>query len=158
MLERRFRQQGIDRALGILHRRIGRGLQQTDEHEYRLRERLRAAIESRERVRRTLEARLRQFDVRPRLAADRRRMEAAHNGALQLMRTRLALERGRLDQLAAKLSQLSPLRVLERGYAIVSNQAGIVTDVAAAPPDSRVHVRLHRGALDAVVEISRPDS
>jgi exodeoxyribonuclease VII large subunit len=119
---------------------------------------LRAAIESRERARRTLEARLRQFDVRPRLAADRRRMEAAHNGALQLMRTRLALERGRLDQLAAKLSQLSPLRVLERGYAIVSNQAGIVTDAAAAPPDSRVHVRLHRGALDAVVEISRRDS
>src|ERR1019366_2642141 len=37
MLERRLRQQGIDRALGILHRRIGRGLQQTDEHEYRMR-------------------------------------------------------------------------------------------------------------------------
>jgi exodeoxyribonuclease VII large subunit len=116
-----------------------------------------AAIESGERTRRTLEARLRRFDVRPRLAADRRRMEAAHNGALQLVRTRLALERGRLDKLAAKLSQLSPLRVLERGYAIVSNQAGFVTD-AAAPPDSRVHVRLHRGALDAVVEISRADS
>jgi exodeoxyribonuclease VII large subunit len=158
MLERRFRQQGIDRALGILHRRIGRGLQQTDEHEYRLRERMRAAIESRERARRTLEARLRQFDVRPRLAADRRRMEAAHNGALQLMHRRLAVERGRFDQLAAKLSQLSPLRVLERGYAIVSNQGGIVTDAAAAPPDSRVHIRLHRGALDAVVEISRRDS
>jgi len=158
MLERRFRQQGIDRALGILHRRIGRGLQQTDEHEYRLRERMRAAIEARERARRTLEARLRQFDVRPRLAADRRRMEAAHNGALQLMHRRLAVERGRFDQLAAKLSQLSPLRVLERGYAIVSNQGGIVTDAAAAPPDSRVHIRLHRGALDAVVEISRRDS
>jgi exodeoxyribonuclease VII large subunit len=70
----------------------------------------------------------------------------------------LARERGRLDQLAAKLSQLSPLRVLERGYAIVSNQSGIVTDAAAAPADSRVHVRLHRGALDAVVEISRRDS
>ena len=80
MLERRLRQQGIDRALNTLHRRIGRGLQQTDEREYRLRERLRAAIESRERARRALEARLRQFDVRPRLAADRRRLEAAHQG------------------------------------------------------------------------------
>ena len=39
MLERRLRQQGIDRALGILHRRIGRGLQQIDEQEYRMRER-----------------------------------------------------------------------------------------------------------------------
>jgi exodeoxyribonuclease VII large subunit len=151
MLERRLRQQGIDRALGILHRRIGRGLQQTDEHEYRMRASLRAAIESRERARRTLEARVRQFDVRPRLAADRRRMEAAHNAAVQLMRARLGRDRGRLDRLAAKLSQLSPLRVLERGYAIVSNQTGIVTGAAAAPPDSRIHVRLHRGALDAVV-------
>jgi exodeoxyribonuclease VII large subunit len=154
MLERRLRQQGIDRALGILHRRIGRGLQQTDEHEYRLRERVRTALDARERARRTLEARVREFDVRPRVAAGRRRMDAAHNAAVQRMRARLAGDRGRVDQLAAKLSQLSPLRVLERGYAIVSNQAGVVTDAAAAPPDSRIHVRFHRGALDAVV--SRP--
>ena len=151
MLERRLRQQGIDRALGTLHRRIGRGLQQVDEHEYRLRERLRAAIESRERVRRTLEARLREFDVRPRLAADRRRLEMAHHTALQLMRGDLVGRRGRWEPVAAKLSQLSPLRVLERGYAIVSNEAGIVTDAAAAPAESRIHVRLHKGAFDAVV-------
>ncbi len=151
MMERRLRQQGIDRALNTLHRRIGRGLQQTDEREYRLRERLRAAIESRERARRGLEARLRQFDVRPRLAADRRRLEAAHQGVLQLMRAGLGERRGRLERLSAHLSQLSPLRVLERGYAIVSNEAGIVTDAAAAPPASRIHVRLHQGALDAVV-------
>jgi exodeoxyribonuclease VII large subunit len=151
ILERRLRQQGIDRALGILHRRIGRGLQQTDEYGYRLRERVRAAIESRERARRLLEARVRHFDVRPRLAADRRRLEAAQHAAVQLMGAGLARHRGRLDRLTAKLSQLSPLRVLERGYAIVSNQAGVVTDAAAAPADSRIHVRLHRGELDAVV-------
>jgi exodeoxyribonuclease VII large subunit len=151
MLQRRLQQQGIDRALGILHRRIGRGLQQTDEYEYRMRERMRAAIESRERARRTLEARVRQFDVRPRLAAGRRRLEAAHYASLEVMRARLVRRRGTLEQLAAQLSQLSPLRVLERGYAIVSNQAGVVTDAASAPPDSRIHVRLHRGALDAVV-------
>jgi exodeoxyribonuclease VII large subunit len=152
MLERRLRQQGIDRALGILHRRIGRGLQQTDEYGYRMRECIRAAIESRERARRILEARVRQFDVRPRLAADRRRLEAAHHAAVQLMGAGQARRRGRLDQLTAKLSQLSPLRVLERGYAIVSNQTGVVTDAATAPAGSRIHVRLHRGELDAVVE------
>ena len=156
MLERRLRQQGIDRALGTLHRRIGRGLQQTDEYEYRMRGSLRAAIDSRERTRRTLEARVRQFDVRPRLAAGRRRMEAAHHAAREAMRARLAPCRGRLDRLAAQLSQLSPLRVLERGYAIVSNQAGVVTDAVTAPPASRIHVRLHRGALDAVVATSTP--
>ena len=52
MLERRLRQQGIDRALGVLHRRVGRGLQRVDEQEYRLRERIRAALDARERARR----------------------------------------------------------------------------------------------------------
>ncbi len=70
---------------------------------------------------------------------------------LQVMRADLGERRGRLERLAAQLSQLSPLRVLERGYAIVSNEAGILTDATAAPPESRIHVRLHRGALDAVV-------
>ena len=126
MLERRLRQQGIDRALGILHRRIGRGLQQTDEHEYRLRERVRAAIEYARAARGARWKRaLRHFDVRPRLAADRRRLEAAHQAAAASSCARVwRATAGELEQLAAKLSQLSPLRVLERGYAIVSNQAG----------------------------------
>lgn len=154
MLERRMRQQGIDRALSLLHRRVGRGLQRTDEQEFRMRERIRAAIDVRERARRTLETRLRRFDMRPRLANDRRRMEAAHAAALQLIRTRLARRRSTLDQLAAKLSQLSPLRILERGYAIVSNQSGIVKDAATAPAGSGIHVKLAKGELDARVEVA----
>ena len=152
MLERRLRQQGIERALSILHRRIGRGLQQTDDSEYRLRERVRAAIESRERARRGLEVRLRQFDVRPRLAADRRRLDAAHHAATQSVGVRLTRHRSRLEQLSAKLSQLSPLAVLERGYAIVTNDSGVVRDAATAPPQSEIHVRLHKGRLDATVK------
>ena len=38
----RLRQQGIERALSLLHRRVGRGLQAIDDREYRLRECLRA--------------------------------------------------------------------------------------------------------------------
>jgi exodeoxyribonuclease VII large subunit len=152
MLERRLRQQGIDRALSVLHRRVGRHLQRIDEQEYRMRERVRAAVDTRERTRRTLEIRLRRFDVRPRLAADRRRMEAAHRAMLQLMQTSLALRRSRLEQLAGQLAQLSPLRILDRGYAIVSNDTGILKDAAAAPGGSTVHVRLARGELDAVVK------
>jgi exodeoxyribonuclease VII large subunit len=150
MLERRLRQQGIERALNVLHRRVGRGLQRIDEQEYRMRERPRTAIDARERARRGLESRLRRFDVRPRLAADRRRMEAAHAGMVQAMERRLARRRGVLDQLAARLSGLSPLSILERGYAIVSNQGGIVRDEAEAPAGSRIHVRLAKGELDAV--------
>ncbi len=151
MLERRFRQQGIDRARSVLERRMGRGLQRTDEMEYRMRERIRVAIDVRERSRRALELRGRRFDVRPRLAADRRRMEGAHSSALQVVTLRLGRRRAALDQLQTKLEQLSPLRILERGYAIVSNEQGILKDAAAAPAESRIHVRLAKGQLDARV-------
>jgi exodeoxyribonuclease VII large subunit len=152
MLDRRLRQQGVDRALGVLHRRVGRGLQRVDEQEYRLRERVRSTLDARERARRGLEGRLGRFDIRPRLAAGRRRLEVAQALAAESVRRRLARRRNGLDQLVTQLNALSPLNVLERGYAIVSNQSGIVKDAAAAPAASRIHVRLAKGALDAVVE------
>jgi exodeoxyribonuclease VII large subunit len=151
MLERRFRQQGIERARSVLERRAGRGLQRTDEMEYRMRDRIRSAFETRERSRRALELRVRRFDVRPRLAADRRRLEAAYGTTLQIVRRRLDRRLGTLDQLHATLEQLSPLRILERGYAIVSNEKGILKDAAGAPAESRIHVRLAKGELDARV-------
>jgi len=146
-----LRQQGIERALNVLHRRIGRSLQRVDEQEYQMRERVRGEIDRRERVRRGLELRLRRFDVRPRLAADRRRMEAAQTAATLVIRGQLERRRRAFEPLAAKLSQLSPLRILERGYAIVSNPSGILKDASGAPSDSQIHVRLAKGELDAKV-------
>jgi exodeoxyribonuclease VII large subunit len=151
MLERRLHQQGIDRAHGVLARRIGRAQQRIDDQGYRLKDLIRAALEARERTRRTLEARVRRFDMRPRLAADRRRLDAAHALAVQLARARMARGRAALDRLTAQLEQLSPLKILERGYAIVSNEQGIVKDAASAPADSAIHVRLGKGELDARV-------
>ena len=152
MLERRLRQQGIERALSVLHRRVGRGLQRIDEQEYRMRERAARRRSTRASGRaRALEARLRRFDVRPRLAADRRRMEAAHAAMVQTMRAAPGAAARRASSSSPPgFRQLSPLRILERGYAIVSNQCGIVKDAAAAPAGSRIHVRLAKGELDAV--------
>jgi exodeoxyribonuclease VII large subunit len=152
MLQRRLGQQGIDRALGILHRQVGRHLQRIDEQEYRLRDKVRQGLEARQRSCRALETRLRRFDMRPRLATGRRRMEAADAFAVQLVRMRLALRRAMVEQLTAKVEQLSPLRILQRGYAIVSNQQGIVKDAAEAPSGSSIHIRLASGELDAGVK------
>jgi exodeoxyribonuclease VII large subunit len=151
LLERRLRQQGIDRASNVLHRRIGRNLQRIDEQEYRVRERLRALIAARERERRALEVRLRRFDMRPRLSADRRRMEASHANALTRITAHLARRRSAWEQFALKLSQLNPLRILERGYAIVSAEDHILKDAAAVRPGRQIHVRLAKGELDATV-------
>ena len=152
MLSRRLHQQGIDRALGVLHRRVGRNLQRVDEQEFRLRDRVRGAIEARERARRELEARVRRFDMRPRLAADRRRLDGAMVSAAQQMQRLLTARRRRMEQAAAMLSQLSPLLVLERGYAIVSRGGAVLTDASTAGAGSHIHVRLAKGELDATVD------
>jgi exonuclease VII large subunit len=57
--------------------------------------------------------------------------------------------------LHAKLGPLSPLRVLERGYAIVSNARGVVKNAEDAPPESCVNIRLAKGTLDAVVLLKK---
>jgi exodeoxyribonuclease VII large subunit len=154
-LARRWQQQGIDRPLGLLHRAIGRHAQRIDEFEFRLRDLLRTQLERHARAQRTLAARLRYFDLRPRFATDRRRLDQAHAAAAQAAHRQLARRRAAIEHLSAKLSQLSPLLILDRGYAIVTNQSGaIVKESAAAPPASAIQVRLAKGRLDAIVSNS----
>ena len=148
MLEKRLRQQGIERALSVLHRNIGKRLQQMDDIEFRMRDLLRRELESRRKRGEELERRLRVFDLRPRLANDRRRMEAAVAGAVHAIRMRLAERRWELEQREGKLQQLSPLKVLERGYAIVSTPEGAILK-EPLPAGSLLEIRLAKGRMPA---------
>ena len=155
VLSRRRQQQAIERPLGLLHRALGRHAQRVDELEFRLRDILRTRLERHARAQRTLAARLRYFDLRPRFAADRRRLDQAHAAAAQAARWQLARRRSAVERLSAKLSQLSPLLILDRGYAIVTGPSGaIVKSSAAASPGSAIKVRLAEGRLDATVSKS----
>ncbi|MCB9668685.1 MAG: exodeoxyribonuclease VII large subunit [Alphaproteobacteria bacterium] len=61
--------------------------------------------------------------------------------------------RDRLAGLAGRLDSLSPLRVLQRGYAVARRAEGaLVTDAASVAPGDRLTLTLARGALDVVVE------
>jgi exodeoxyribonuclease VII large subunit len=152
MARRQVDLQGIQRAVTVFHRAVGRRLQRVDEEEYRLRERIRAIVETGYRAQRAVELRLGRYDPRPRLALDQRRLEAARATMEQELRLDLARRSGRLQELSAKLSQLSPLRILERGYAIVTKESGeIISNSHDAPPGSALHVRLATGTLDATV-------
>ena len=151
MLERRLRQQGIDRALSLLHRSVGRRLQQIDDQEYRMRDLLRRAVESRRRRLLDLDQRLRVFDLRPRLARDRRRLEAAETAALHAVRLRLAGHHRKLETVSAKLQQLSPLRILERGYAIVLGPEGQALKRPVGP-GTEVAIRLAEGSMRAEIK------
>jgi exodeoxyribonuclease VII large subunit len=152
MARRQADLQGIQRPLAVFHRAVGRRLQRVDEQEYRLRERIRALVEAGSRAHRAFASRLGRYDPRPRFARDRRRLETAGASMEQRLRLDLARRSGRLQELSAKLSQLSPVRILERGYAIVTKESGeIVIDSREAPPGSALHIRLAKGTLKANV-------
>jgi exodeoxyribonuclease VII large subunit len=52
---------------------------------------------------------------------------------------------------------LSPLKILDRGYAIVTDSAGsVIKDAAQAPVGSDIAVRLARGRLGARVTGAEP--
>jgi exodeoxyribonuclease VII large subunit len=99
-----------------------------------------------------LTARLRSLDLRLRIARARRRLEAADTAAGQLIHLRITRSHGLLNPLIAHLTQLSPLKILERGYAIVTNQDGvIVKQPGDAPGGSNVDIRLAKGKIAARV-------
>jgi exodeoxyribonuclease VII large subunit len=149
---RRLHELGIDRAATALHRSISARGQRLDDIEHRLRERIRFLIGARRRALEQMTDRLRRQDVRLRLAAARHRVERAEKALGQCMTLRLARARGRLLPLAAHLEQLSPLKILNRGYAIVQNdRGGIVKSPADAPAGSPIRVRLAEGRLRAKV-------
>jgi exodeoxyribonuclease VII large subunit len=152
MAGRRLHQQGLDRMTTTLHRAIGRRQQRIDELDYRMRDRMREDLTSGRRRLDGLLARLRRQDLRLRFADARRRIEAAKTAMEHRMRLRLTRSRGRLDPLVAHLTQLSPLKILDRGYAIVTNHQGeIVKSAGQAPERTKVGIRLAQGRLIAEV-------
>ena len=70
----------------------------------------------------------------------------------------IAAGRYRVAELAARMDSMSPLKVLERGYAVVtdSRTAKVIFDSAAVAPGDEVDLRLMKGTLRARV-IARRD-
>jgi exodeoxyribonuclease VII large subunit len=149
---RALHERGVERASAILHRNIGRWQQRVDELDYRMRGRAQTAASVRNKRLEELTARLRRLDLRLRIARARQRLETADAAAAQLIHLRLTRAQGGLNALIAHLTQLSPLKILERGYAIVTNEQGaIVKQPADAPWDSQIGIRLAQGKIAARV-------
>jgi exodeoxyribonuclease VII large subunit len=149
---RRLHELGVDRATTLLHRAIGRRAQRVDELDYQARDRVRVAIEIRKRRLRELEARLRRQDVQLRFAQARHRLETAQKAMSQSIRLRLSKAQTRLSPVVAHLTQLSPLKILDRGYAIVLTVDGrLVKSPVDAPVGTEVNIRLAQGAIGAKV-------
>jgi exodeoxyribonuclease VII large subunit len=99
------------------------------------------------------ESRLRSHDLRRVLASLRRERDAISARLTGAARQQIGQRRARLEQAAARLVALSPLNILERGYALVFDAAGsIVKDASKLAAGDEISARVARGTFAATVK------
>ena len=154
----RYARLSAESVLARLRDAVSRRDQRLDD----LRQRLESASARRVRAQHTrlatLEARLRRQDIRLRLAAAHRRLEAAQACLTRAAAKLLTTRQTRLTQALSRLEALSPLAVLDRGYALVYSSEGVLlTESARAEPGQTIRARLAQGTLTAqVLETQEP--
>jgi len=93
------------------------------------------------------------FDFRARISALRIRLER-HGAELGIRMERLSrVKRDRLEKLRVQLEERSPLKVLERGYSIVTDSSGaVLRDASAVSLGDPLTIQLHKGRLTTEVK------
>jgi exodeoxyribonuclease VII large subunit len=124
---------GLDRARTSLARTVRLALARDRQALAHVRDRLRAA---------------------PRLAVEResRRVEQARDRLRRAPALMVERKRAALESAAGKLGVLSPLKTLDRGYAIVRMDSQLVRAAADVAPGARVEIALAEGGFGARVE------
>jgi exodeoxyribonuclease VII large subunit len=144
---------GFRRPLDLLRQQR----QRADEMTSRLALGLRARLEQSRKRFNAAHLRIVSFDFRVKIAAFRLRLEkrAAELGVRA--ERWLQKKRDRVEKLLLQLNERSPLKVLERGYAIATDTNGIVLrDAAQVALGDSVTLQLHRGRL--ITEVRRKET
>ncbi|HVO63344.1 MAG TPA: exodeoxyribonuclease VII large subunit [Terriglobales bacterium] len=132
---------------------LGRRQQRVDELLFRLENAERRILEQHRRRWETAAAAVRHYDVRQRLAAMHEQLENRTATLGAALRAVLLQHRSRLERLAGTLEALSPLAILERGYALVFDASGkLIKDADAVKPGDDILTRLAKGEVRAVVK------
>jgi len=98
-------------------------------------------------------AAVRHHDLRRILQGVRRDLEARTAALTAAMRAGLLHRRGQWERIEAAIHSLSPLSILERGYALVFDESGkLIKRAAQAKVGHEVRVRLAQGELAAEVK------
>jgi exodeoxyribonuclease VII large subunit len=115
--------------------------------------RLLTALRHRERV---LQMRLIKVDLRQTVARNREILAGKSNRLQSAARVWLRERRAQLEVASGRMNALSPLAILQRGYAICRQEQGaILKDAACVAKGDRISVTLASGALDCRVEDAR---
>jgi exodeoxyribonuclease VII large subunit len=92
-------------------------------------------------------------ELRSRTTRQRARFETLNQARMAAIMSRMESARSQFGVAAVALDAMSPLRTLERGYAIAQDAGGtIVREAAAVSPGDELRVRLWKGAVDCRVE------
>ena len=153
MLNRqRFQDLGEHRAVLRITDAIRRRQQRLDDLSARLSTAQRDALQK-YRTRIELAAiRIRHHDLRRIFQSMQKDLQAISAQLPRAIRTLIFGRRAQWQQLAARLDGLSPLKILERGYAVAFDPAGkLLTDASQVSAGDQLKVRLARGELDAAV-------
>ncbi len=137
------------RMLDGIHQRQ----QKLDDLNFRLEKSERKMIEQHRRRWERASSAVRHYDARRVLAGIRREL-ASHAAAMATaMRTALQRNRSRLGQIEHQIRALSPVAILERGYALVFDSTGkLVKSSVQVEPGDEISARLAQGTLTARVE------
>src|ERR1039457_3810192 len=136
------------RMMDGIHRRQ----QKLDEQRFHLEKAERQLLERCHRRSESVAAAVRHYDARRRLAAVRQSLESQVANLAAATHTRLLESRGALDRRTASLQALSPVAILNRGYALVFDAKGrLVKDASRLKAGDEVSARLARGRVRARV-------
>ncbi len=132
---------------------IRRHQQKLDDLTYRLERSERQTLELLRRRLETISAAVRHYDLRRVLAAIQQELESGTAALVSAMRNQLLLNRVRLERAGTALNALSPLAILERGYALVFDSDGnLVKDAAQVHAGDEILARLAKGEIRALVK------
>jgi exodeoxyribonuclease VII large subunit len=137
---------------------LGRRGQRLDELTFRLAAGFRESLREYRRRLDIASARVRHFDFRRSLAITRTQLDAGASTLQRAMQARLARDRALLEQLTGKLNALSPVKILDRGYALVFDDEGrLVKDATQVATGDRIAARVSRGTISAEVKETTPE-
>ena len=132
---------------------IGRRQQRLDDLRFRLVTAERALLERQRRQLEATAAAVRHFDVRQRLLGMRRDLNLRLAALTSAGRTLLLHRRSQLDHLTGRLEALSPVAILDRGYALVFDAKGnLVKNAEQVRSGDEISARLARGRIKATVK------
>jgi exodeoxyribonuclease VII large subunit len=127
--------------------------QKLDDLTYRLERSERQTLEQMRRRWEMASAAVRHYDLRRVLAGIRAELEGLTAAMAAAMRNQLLQNKVRLERMSRALEVLSPLSVLERGYALVFDGAGrLLKDAEQVTEGDEIRARLARGEIRATVK------